>query len=110
MRRRAQLIESLRHRSRYRLNIELSREAREVLARALEEDPSITSLTTLINRIIVEWATMRNRLNVSGLEEEVSKLEKKLKRINKWLDTIDKRLIRITARTGFMLMRQGEEP
>ena len=97
MRRRAQLIESLRHRSRYRLNIELSREAREVLARALEEDPSITSLTTLINRIIVEWATMRNRLNVSSLEEEVSKLEKKLKRINKWLDTIDKRSIRMTA-------------
>jgi len=111
MTRRTQLIENLKHKSRYRLNIELSKEARDVLVKVLEEDPSVSSLTTLINKIIVEWDTLRKeKVKTDELRKEVETLTKMLRKINKWIDTIDKRLIRMTARTGIMLMRQGEKP
>jgi len=110
-RRRAQLIENLRHRNRYRLIVELSREAREVLARALEEDPRVPSLTTLVNKIIVEWGSRRNEeVKTEKLRKEVETLSERLNRINHFTNLLEKRLIKISAMAGSILMEHGEKP
>jgi len=76
----------------------------------MREDPTVTTITDLINKIIIEWHTMKSKLNVnlSNLEKEVADLEKKLEKINGWLDLLEKRLIKITARAGAVLIKGGK--
>jgi len=109
--RRAHLLNRLsKSRRSYRLNVRLAPEAKSVLAEAMREDPTVTTITELINKIIIEWHTMKSKLNVnlSGLEKEVADLEKKLEKINGWLDLLEKRLIKITARAGAVLIKGGK--
>jgi len=93
-----------------RVYVRLSPEASSILAEAMKEDSAISTISGLINKIIIEWHTMKSELNVnlSGLEKEVADLEKKLEKINGWLDLLEKRLIKITARAGAVLIKGGK--